>query len=145
MSVPDEERTQPTEDILNTLRQLSGSQQGSQQPPQALAQQGSQHSEEQNISQRVEQDVSSASSPVQSEWDILRARVRETPRDADAWMKLVDYAESTKDIDKITETYEALLEAYPNTVSSPMHCGIAREWYLTPQTDLTVVRASCLH
>lgn len=109
VSAQDEERSHPTEDILNTLRQLSGSQQGqgTSQPTELQSQN----------SQRSEQDGSFASNPVQSEWDPLRAQVRENPRDADTWLKLVDVAEESKDFDRINEAYEALLEAFPNTVS----------------------------
>ena len=53
----------------------------------------------------------------QPEWDTLRAQVRENPRDVDAWLKLVDVAEETKDFERINQTYEALLETFPNTVS----------------------------
>ncbi|EMD41132.1 hypothetical protein CERSUDRAFT_43736 [Gelatoporia subvermispora B] len=84
---PEGDRTQPTEEILNALRQLNA----------------------QNLTQE----------PVQprSEWDQLRAHLREKPYDADSWLKLVDIAEDSGDIEKIKETYEALLEAYPNTPS----------------------------
>ncbi|KAI0751807.1 hypothetical protein C8Q80DRAFT_1218415 [Daedaleopsis nitida] len=57
------------------------------------------------------------STPPQSEWDQLRAQLREHPVDADGWLRLVDLAESSHDMSKITETYEAMLEVYPNTPS----------------------------
>ena len=104
-SSQEEERTIPSEDILNTLRQLSSSQQG---------QLGSQLSVQ---SQHSEQEASHASGPTPSEWDILRAQAREHARDADAWLRLVDIAEEGKDYDRVNETYEALLEAFPNSVS----------------------------
>ncbi|KAH9936856.1 Suf-domain-containing protein [Epithele typhae] len=55
--------------------------------------------------------------PPQSEWDQLRAQLREKPVDADGWLKLVDLAEESGDIEKIKETYEGMLETYPNTPS----------------------------
>ena len=60
---------------------------------------------------------SQMSEPPRTEWDILRAHLKENPRDADSWLRLVDVAEESKNYEKINETYEALLEAFPNTVS----------------------------
>ena len=47
--------------------------------------------------------------------------MRDNARDVDAWLKLVDVAEDGKDFEKINQTYEALLEAFPNTVSTEGH------------------------
>ncbi|KIP07568.1 hypothetical protein PHLGIDRAFT_105533 [Phlebiopsis gigantea 11061_1 CR5-6] len=102
-SAQEEERILPTEDILNTLRQLSSSQQGSLGSQQPLQ---SQHSE---------QEALQSSGPPPSEWDILRAQAREQPRDPDAWLRLVDVAEEGKDYDRVNETFEALLGAFPNS------------------------------
>ncbi|KAI0820713.1 hypothetical protein BC628DRAFT_1466219 [Trametes gibbosa] len=55
--------------------------------------------------------------PPQSEWDRLRAQLRERPIDADVWLKLVDLAEDSGDMEKIKNTYEGMLETYPNTPS----------------------------
>ncbi|TBU57853.1 Suf-domain-containing protein [Dichomitus squalens] len=55
--------------------------------------------------------------PPQSEWDQLRAQLREKPVDADGWLRLVDLAEESGDIEKIKATYEGMLETYPNTPS----------------------------
>ena len=60
---------------------------------------------------KIEQDDSP-----QSEWDILRAQLRESPLNPDGWLKLVGLAEDSGDLEKIKETHEALLRAYPNTV-----------------------------
>ena len=80
---------------------------------------GSPTSEENKAEQILNaQDVQFESDAVRSEEDILRDHVRENPRDADTWLKLVDIVEESKDYDKINETYEALLEAFPNTVSN---------------------------
>ena len=51
-----------------------------------------------------------------SEWDILRAQLRESPLNPEGWLKLVELAEDSGDLEKIKETYEALLQTYPNTV-----------------------------
>ena len=56
-----------------------------------------------------------------SEWDLLRAQLREKPHDPDGWNKLVALAEESGDIEKVRESYEALLEMYPNTVSLSRH------------------------
>ncbi|KAI0640581.1 hypothetical protein C8Q79DRAFT_921396 [Trametes meyenii] len=54
----------------------------------------------------------------QDEWDQLRARLREKPVDADGWLRLVELAEQKPDnIEKIKDTYEGMLETYPNTPS----------------------------
>lgn len=52
----------------------------------------------------------------QSEWDTIRAQLRESPLNPDGWLKLVELAEDSGDLEKIKETYEALLQTYPNTV-----------------------------
>lgn len=54
--------------------------------------------------------------PPQSKWDQLHAQLREKPVDADGWLKLVDFAEDADDMEKIKETYQGMLETYPNTV-----------------------------
>ena len=52
----------------------------------------------------------------QSEWDTIRAQLRESPLNPEGWLKLVELAEDSGDLEKIKETYEALLQTYPNTV-----------------------------
>ena len=115
--IGDEDKTQPTQDILNALRQLTSSQ---QTIPTSQASQ-------QNLSQSLSQlNTSNSLEPPRSDWEALRAQVREKPTDVDAWMKLVDLSEEGGNFDQINETYEALLEAYPNTVcNSPVHISIA--------------------
>ncbi|CCM04957.1 uncharacterized protein FIBRA_07154 [Fibroporia radiculosa] len=98
----DEDKTQPAEDILSVLRQLN---------PQSLGVLST--SSNPNIGKQGESSL-----PPLSEWDQLRAQLREKPFDADSWLKLVDIAEDSADIEKIKETYEGLLEAYPNTSSA---------------------------
>ncbi|KAH9928857.1 uncharacterized protein B0H18DRAFT_999082 [Fomitopsis serialis] len=101
--VGEEDKTQPTEEILNALRQLNPS-------SFAHAQNGNT-----NVQSPVKQEPT-PSPP--SEWEQLRAQLREKPYDADGWLRLVDLAEDSGDIDRIKETYEGLLEAYPNTSSA---------------------------
>ena len=103
--------SQLSEGILNALRQLQDSSMtvtavaptptppSSQDPPRPTSVQ-----------------VPEPTPPPLSEWEQLRAQLREKPVDADGWQKLVDLAEESSDIEKIRETYEGMLETYPNTV-----------------------------
>ncbi|KAI0922183.1 hypothetical protein AcW1_004043 [Taiwanofungus camphoratus] len=102
--LPEEEKTQPTEEILNALRQLN---------PQSFATPA-----KQNGSGDLSGLKQEPTPPPPSEWDTLRAQLRQRPYDADSWLKLVDIAEDSGDIEKIKATYEGLLEAYPNTSSA---------------------------
>lgn len=52
-----------------------------------------------------------------SEWDSLREHLKKEVQDVDSWLKLVDLAEQSGNYDRTKETYEALLEQFPNTVS----------------------------
>lgn len=54
--------------------------------------------------------------PPQSEYDLLWTQLREKPQNPEDWKKLVDLAESSGDLEKVKQSYEALLERYPNTV-----------------------------
>ncbi|KAI0030401.1 Suf-domain-containing protein [Vararia minispora EC-137] len=65
-------------------------------------------------------NAAKAESPVQpqSEWDILRAQLKERPHDPDGWNQLVRFAEPSGDLEKIKDTYEGLLAVYPNTVAA---------------------------
>ncbi|KAG2111422.1 hypothetical protein BD769DRAFT_1630282 [Suillus cothurnatus] len=58
------------------------------------------------------------SQEARSEWHVLREKLREQPHDPDGWNKLVDLAEARGEIEQIKQTYEALLEVYPNTSSA---------------------------
>ena len=51
-----------------------------------------------------------------SEWEVLRAQLADKPHDPDGWRKLVEIAENSGDLSKITQAYDSLLAAYPNTV-----------------------------
>ncbi|TFY78801.1 hypothetical protein EWM64_g5207 [Hericium alpestre] len=91
--------TQPSQELLEVLQQLQKT-----TPPAT-----------QNGNPKVEQDVPT---DPPSEWDVQRAQLREKPKDPEGWNRLVDLAESSGDLEKIKETYEALLEIYPNTSSA---------------------------
>jgi cleavage stimulation factor subunit 3 len=95
------DKTQPTEEILNALNALN---------PKTTSQNG--HGID-LIQQEASQD--SQQDPP-SEWHVLREKLREHPQDPDGWNKLVDIVENTGDLEQIKQSYEALLETYPNTV-----------------------------
>lgn len=61
-----------------------------------------------------------------SEWDTVRAHLRESPLNPDDWLKLVELAEDSGDLEKIKETYEALLQTYPNTVRGLLFRALRR-------------------
>ncbi|KAI0734823.1 Suf-domain-containing protein [Fomitopsis betulina] len=98
--VGEDDKTQPADEILNALRQLN--------PNTFFQQNGSTQSP-------IKQDPSP---PPLSEWEQLREHVRKKPYDADEWLKLVDLAEDSGNVERIKETYEGLLESYPNTSSA---------------------------
>ncbi|KAI0771691.1 hypothetical protein BD413DRAFT_475587 [Trametes elegans] len=108
MTVDQAEKTELSADIINALRQLQAAPQFSPTPTPTPTQPNS-------------QDMVAAKQepipPPQSEWDRLRAQLREKPVDADGWLKLADLAEDSGDIEKIKDTYEGMLETYPNTPS----------------------------
>ena len=80
----------------------------------------------------------------QSEWDILRAQLRESPLNPDGWLKLVELAEDSGDLEKIKETYEALLQTYPNTVRNVFSC-ILYHSILNALPSSIVQRSNSLH
>lgn len=99
------EKAELSQDIMNALRQLQTAPQFSPTPT------PTQPNSQDSVAVKQE-----PTPPPQSEWDRLRAQLRDKPIDADAWLKLVDLAEDSGDIEKIKNTYEGMLETYPNTV-----------------------------
>jgi len=53
------------------------------------------------------------------EYDLLNAQLADNPHNPEAWRRLIDVAEASGDIEKISATYDALLKQYPNTVCLP--------------------------
>ncbi|KAI8984849.1 hypothetical protein BD414DRAFT_489442 [Trametes punicea] len=106
MSVGEGEKTELSQEIMNALRQLQTAPHFSPTPTPTQP-----NSQESAV-------VKHEPTPTpQSEWDRLRAQLREKPVDADGWLNLVDLAEDSGDIEKIKDTYEGMLETYPNTPS----------------------------
>jgi cleavage stimulation factor subunit 3 len=98
----DGDTTQPTAEMQQALDQLS-----SDTVP---------NSQESIKEQPKEEEM--PQQPTLSEWQTLRNRLRDSPHDSEGWNRLVELAESSGEIDEIKETYEALLETYPNTSSA---------------------------
>ncbi|KAJ7031146.1 Suf-domain-containing protein [Mycena alexandri] len=61
-------------------------------------------------------------------------RLKEHPHDPENWKRLIDVAESSGDIPRIREAYDALLKQYPNTAS-------AQTAYLRHFADNTLTRS----
>jgi cleavage stimulation factor subunit 3 len=100
------DKTQPAEEILNVLNALN---------PKTISN-STQNGHGLNL---VQQEVSQDSQQdPPSEWHALREKLREHPQDPEGWNKLVDIAEDAGDLEQIKQTYEALLETYPNTSSA---------------------------
>ncbi|KAJ7124554.1 hypothetical protein C8R44DRAFT_149431 [Mycena epipterygia] len=56
--------------------------------------------------------------PPPSDYDALMARLQESPHDPEGWKRLVDMAETSQDIPRIRQTYDALLKQYPHTAAA---------------------------
>ncbi|KAI0333418.1 Suf-domain-containing protein [Cubamyces sp. BRFM 1775] len=108
MTVDDGDKTELSPELMTALRQLQAAPQFSSTPTPTPTQPNSQEP----VAVKHE-----PTPPPQSEWDRLRAQLREKPVDAEGWLKLADMAEDSGDIEKIKDTYEGMLETYPNTPS----------------------------
>jgi len=54
--------------------------------------------------------------PPPSEYDSLTAELAERPHNPEGWRRLIQVAEESRDIEKISMAYESLLKQYPNNV-----------------------------
>ena len=107
---PNQEEQKPqlsSDAVLNALRQLQSTPTTTPTIPQPTEQ----------LDNDTKTEPTPPTPPPQSEWDGLRAQLRDRPIDADGWLKLVSLAEDSGDMEKIKQTYEGMLETYPNTVS----------------------------
>ncbi|KAJ6473229.1 hypothetical protein C8R45DRAFT_835566 [Mycena sanguinolenta] len=66
----------------------------------------------------VKTEAGSDTIPPPSDYDVLMARLKDSPHDPESWKRLIDVAESSGDIPRIREAYDALLKQYPNTASA---------------------------
>lgn len=103
------DKTQPSEDILNALNALN---------PKAVMD-ATQNGHEPSLVQDGASQETAQDPP--SEWHVLRGKLCEHSQDPEGWNQLVDIAENGGDLEQIKQTYEAVLETYPNTVWPPAH------------------------
>jgi cleavage stimulation factor subunit 3 len=102
----DGDATEPTADILNALNQLNSDTIPTAPNSQEIIKAEEQQPKQEEVPQQ----------PQLSEWQLLRNRLRDSPHDPEGWIKFVELAENSGEIEQIKETYESLLETYPNTV-----------------------------
>lgn len=112
------EVTEPTEDILDTLKLLNGAANAN-----GLTNITVTPSQETILNEHEplippEDDDGPPLSTPRSEWESLRTHLKEKINDVDSWLKLVELSEDANDFEQTNTTYEALLEAFPNTPSA---------------------------
>ncbi|KAF8905733.1 hypothetical protein CPB84DRAFT_1844737 [Gymnopilus junonius] len=56
--------------------------------------------------------------PPPSEYDTLSAQLAENPHNPEAWRRLVRVAEDSRNLDRISAAYDALLKQYPNNATA---------------------------
>ncbi|PPQ72015.1 hypothetical protein CVT26_007975 [Gymnopilus dilepis] len=56
--------------------------------------------------------------PPPSEYDTLTAQLSENPHNPDGWRRLIRLAEDSRNLDKISAAYDALLKQYPNNATA---------------------------
>ncbi|THH30999.1 hypothetical protein EUX98_g3183 [Antrodiella citrinella] len=101
----DDGKTQLTEDQIKILHKLMHSSQSQEI-----------HFEPDHSYRQLPQDTKPQVAPrPRTAW--LQTRVHEKPRDAESWIELISLVRVAKDHDKIVDTYEAALQAFPNTPS----------------------------
>ena len=109
-----------TADILQVLQKLQAQQSATPPTPQTASFPSMPELQPQSALVLPKEEPQPVTAPVTeepvSEWDALRASLRENPHDTDGWNKLVRLAEDSGDLEKIKEAYESLLKMYPNTV-----------------------------
>ena len=120
--LPSSEAVQSTADILQVLQKLQAQQSATPPTPQSTSFALQLEPQPTPVLTKEEPPqptpVTVPEEPV-SEWDALRASLRENPHDTEGWNKLVRLVEDSGDLEKIKEAYESLLKMYPNTVRNP--------------------------
>jgi cleavage stimulation factor subunit 3 len=114
------EVAQTTADILQVLQKLQAQQSVTPPTPQSATFSPKPELQPQPVSVPPKEEPQPTTTAIQgepvSEWDALRASLRENPHDTEGWNKLVRIAEDSGDLEKIKDAYESLLKMYPNTV-----------------------------
>ena len=121
--LPSGEAVQSTADILQVLQKLQAQQSATPPTPQSasFAPQQLEPRPPTPVLTKEEPQPTPVPAPEEpvSEWDALRASLRENTHDTEGWNKLVRLVEDSGDLEKIKEAYESLLKMYPNTVRNP--------------------------
>ncbi|KAJ8697549.1 mRNA 3'-end-processing protein rna14 [Pleurotus ostreatus] len=55
-----------------------------------------------------------------SEYELVKQHLKDNPQDNDQWRRLIDIAEESEDVERIKETYDLLLEQFPNNSSAQL-------------------------
>ena len=119
--LPNSEAAQSTADILQVLQKLQAQQSATPPTPQSATFAPQLEHQPTPVLTNEEPQPTPVTVPEEpvSEWDALRASLRENPHDTEGWNKLVRLAEDSGDLERIKEAYESLLKMYPNTVRNP--------------------------
>jgi cleavage stimulation factor subunit 3 len=104
------DKTQPADEIENVLEHITPTVPNTQEELQQQRQPSP------TTPTTKEEKSPAMPAPPRSEWQMLRDKLREHVFDSDGWNRLVELAENDGDMEQIKETYESLLEVYPNTV-----------------------------
>lgn len=88
--------TQPSDEILAALHTVDTETQGP------------------TVEQQSSQTSQNELTP--SEYELVKQHLKETPQDNDRWRRLIEIAEESEDTERIKETYDLLLEQFPNNV-----------------------------
>lgn len=79
----------------------------------------SQHQElndDTNLPQKYLMSAENAYQLPVTEWQALRTSLRADPHDPEGWKRLIELAKNSGITHDLQETYDALLDVYPNTV-----------------------------
>ncbi|KAH9045764.1 hypothetical protein EDB85DRAFT_1908267 [Lactarius pseudohatsudake] len=117
---PSSETVQSTADILQVLQKLQAQQSATPPTPQSASFAPQLEPQPTPVLAKEESQPTPVTAPEEpvSEWDALRASLRENPHDTEGWNKVVRLVEDSGDLERIKEAYESLLKMYPNTWSA---------------------------
>ena len=118
---PSSEAVQSTADILQVLQKLQAQQSATPPTPQSASFAPQLELQPTPVLTKEESQPTPVAVPEEpvSEWDALRASLRDNPHNTEGWNKLIRLVEDSGDLEKIKEAYESLLKMYPNTVRNP--------------------------
>ena len=108
-TLDDNDKTQPIEEHLNALEDLR---------------QDSQKTDSDVLDPGPSSQASAPPSTPPTQLSILQERVQQRPSDSNAWLELLSFVKGLEEYDKIVETYEAMIGAFPNMVSPITHFAL---------------------